>query len=98
MPICQNCKRKWSWLDSMKKLLTFRRSMKCNHCGAIQYQSIPSRNMTSLLVLFPIMIIPIAQIFDLSLLSLLFLDLALALVALIIMPLLLKLTDREELW
>ncbi|WP_077247602.1 TIGR04104 family putative zinc finger protein [Bacillus sp. FJAT-27225] len=99
MPICQSCKRKWSWVDSIKKLLTFRKSMQCNHCGEIQYQSTSSRNATSLLVLLPISIIPLSIMFDLSPISVLLLGLALMLVALFVMPLLLKLTNKEEpLW
>ncbi|MEH7380407.1 TIGR04104 family putative zinc finger protein [Bacillus sp. JJ1533] len=99
MPTCQNCKRKWSWFDSIKKLLTFRKRMKCNHCREIQYQSTSSRNTTSLLVLLPISTIPFSVMFDLSPISVLLLGLTLMLVALFVMPLLLKLTDKEEpLW
>lgn len=73
--------------------------MKCNHCGEIQYQSTSSRNTTSLLVLLPISTIPFSVMFDLSPISVLLLGLALMLVALFVMPLLLKLTDKEEpLW
>lgn len=99
MPTCQNCGKKWSWFDSIKKLLTFRKSMKCNHCGKIQYQSASSRNITSLLVLFPIITIPFSIMFNLSLASALLLELALILVVLFVIPLFLKLTNIEEpLW
>ncbi|MEK5440308.1 MULTISPECIES: TIGR04104 family putative zinc finger protein [unclassified Fredinandcohnia] len=100
MPTCQNCKRKWSWFDSIKKLLAFRKKMICNHCGEIQYQSTTSRNTTtSLLVLLPISTLPFSIMFDLSPISVLLLGLALIFVALFVMPLLLKLTDKEEpLW
>lgn len=99
MPTCQNCKEKWSWFDSFKKLLTFPKRMKCNHCGEIQYQSASSRYTTSSLGLLPISTIPFSVIFDLSPISVLIMGLCLMLVALFVMPLLLKLTDKEEpLW
>lgn len=74
--------------------------MICNHCGEIQYQSTTSRNTTtSLLVLLPISTLPFSIMFDLSPISVLLLGLALIFVALFVMPLLLKLTDKEEpLW
>lgn len=99
MPTCQNCGKKWTWFDSIKKLLTFRKSMKCNHCGKIQYQSVSSRNTISLIVLLPIITTPFTVMFDLSLFSVLLLEIALILVALFVMPLFLKLTNNEEpLW
>nr|WP_147535964.1 TIGR04104 family putative zinc finger protein [Bacillus marasmi] len=99
MPICQNCGTKWSWFSSIKKLLTFRKSMKCSHCGKIQYQSASSRNTTSLVILFPLITIPITVLFDLSLISIFLLDIPLFFLSLLIMPLFLKLTDKDEpLW
>ncbi|WP_342780883.1 TIGR04104 family putative zinc finger protein [Bacillus marasmi] len=99
VPICQNCGTKWSWFSSIKKLLTFRKSMKCSHCGKIQYQSASSRNTTSLVILFPLITIPITVLFDLSLISIFLLDIPLFFLSLLIMPLFLKLTDKDEpLW
>ncbi|AGK54473.1 TIGR04104 family putative zinc finger protein [Bacillus sp. 1NLA3E] len=99
MRTCQNCGTKWSWFSSIKKLLTFRKSMKCSHCGKIQYQSKSSRNTTSLLILLPIITIPFTVLFDLSIMSVLLMEITLLFVALLIMPLFLKLTDKEEpLW
>ncbi|MDQ1143853.1 CXXC-20-CXXC protein [Bacillus sp. SORGH_AS 510] len=99
MPTCQKCRKNWTWFDSIKKLLIFRKSMKCNHCGEIQYQSSSSRNKTSLFVLLPIITIPFSVIFDLSLNTVLLLELILIVVVLFAMPLFLKLTDKEEpLW
>ena len=99
MPICQSCGRKWSWFDSLKKLLTFRISMKCNHCGEIQYQSTSSRSIISLFVLFPIISIPFSVMFDLSVPNAILLELSLILVVLFVLPLFLKLTNKKEpLW
>lgn len=99
MPTCQNCREKWSWLDSIKKILTFRKSMKCNHCEEIQYQSKSSRNATSLLALFPIITIPVTVMFNLSLTSMLILELPIILLVLFTMPLFLKLSEKDEpLW
>ncbi|MED4402500.1 TIGR04104 family putative zinc finger protein [Metabacillus fastidiosus] len=99
MPVCQNCTRKWSWFDSLKNLLTFRNSMKCNHCGEIQYQSRSSRTRMSLFFCLPILILPFSVMFHLSLTSVLWLEIAFVLITLSIMPLFLKLTNKDEpLW
>jgi CXXC-20-CXXC protein len=99
MPTCQNCGKKWSWIDSLKKLVTFRKSLKCHHCGKIQYQSTSSRNITSLFTLLPIITIPFSIMFHLSLTSVILLELAYILGVLFVMPLFLKLSNIEEpLW
>ncbi|MGX9134924.1 TIGR04104 family putative zinc finger protein [Rummeliibacillus sp. JY-2-4R] len=99
MTICQNCGKKWTWFDSLKKLLVVNTSMKCHHCGEIQYQSSSSRNTISLFILFPIIIIPVSILYDLSLTSVLLLEFALILMVLLVVPLFLKLTNNKEpLW
>ncbi|QFK71460.1 hypothetical protein F7984_09535 [Pradoshia sp. D12] len=99
MPTCQNCGSKWSWNDSFKKLASFRKNMKCNDCGANQYQSMYSRKITSIVVLFPLITIPITVLFNLSLTFVIIIELVLMLVVLLSMPLFLQLTDKEEpLW
>lgn len=73
--------------------------MKCCHCGAIQYQSKASRNQSSLVILLPLIIIPVAVIFNLSSSSIFWLDFAILLVILFVAPFLLKLTDEDDpLW
>jgi CXXC-20-CXXC protein len=96
MPTCKYCGSKWSWFDSIKQLFRFRKSMKCNHCGEIQYQSSSSRNKTSLFVLSPIIIIPLSILFNLSPTSILLVELALIVAVLFIMPFFLKLTEKDE--
>lgn len=99
MPTCQNCGNKWSWFDSIKKLITFRKSMKCRHCGEFQFQSAASRNITTFLVLIPLITIPFSVMFQLNLTFSLLLEAVILLVALSIMPLFLKLTSKDEpLW
>ena len=99
MPTCQKCQSKWSWLDSILKLLSFRKTMKCKNCGEKYYQSTSSRKITSMIVLFPLLTIPITVLFNLTLPTILVIELFLVLVALSLMPLFLKLSDTEEpLW
>ncbi|CRK83308.1 TIGR04104 family putative zinc finger protein [Neobacillus massiliamazoniensis] len=99
MPTCQNCEKKWSWFDSIKKLLKFRKSMKCSHCGEIQYQSKSSRNTTSLFILLPMIILPFSVIFNLSSSSELLWELVFIPVVIFITPFFLKLSDKNEpLW
>lgn len=99
MPTCMNCGRKWSWLNSLKKISSFRKSMKCSHCGEIQYQSSSSRNVTSLLVLLPIITIPISALFNLNLIHILLFNLSLFAVVILLIPYFLKLSNKDEpLW
>ena len=70
--------------------------MKCKYCGEINYQSNSSRKTTSMIVLFPLLTMPINLLFDLTFRSYFLLELILILVALLLLPLFLKLTDKDE--
>ncbi|WML44600.1 TIGR04104 family putative zinc finger protein [Neobacillus sp. PS3-40] len=96
MLTCKKCGGKLSWFDSIKQLFRFRKSMKCNHCGEIQYQSTSSRNITSLFVLFPIITIPLSVLFNLSPTSVLLVEVAIIVAVIFLMPFFLKLTDKDE--
>lgn len=95
MPICQHCKQKWTWLESMKKI--FR--MTCPYCGEKQYQSAQSKKIASFIYVIPMLIVFIMNsLFSLSIgVGLMFLLLILALFFSII-PFYLKLSNEEEFW
>ncbi|WP_110926356.1 TIGR04104 family putative zinc finger protein [Bacillus massiliglaciei] len=99
MPTCQCCGKKWSWAESMKKLVTFRKEMKCPYCGEAQYQSTASRNTIVLLSLIPVIILPLSVLFQLPLVTMICLDAVLLLLIWMLMPIFLKITDKDEpLW
>ena len=99
MPTCQSCEEKWSWLDSMKKILKCRKRMNCHHCGKVQYQSKSSMNKMSLFSLLPLFILPFNVTFNLSLVSTLLLGVPLLILAFSMNPFLLKLSNKDEpLW
>ncbi|WP_083392048.1 TIGR04104 family putative zinc finger protein [Bacillus sp. MUM 13] len=98
MPICQNCGNEWSWYYTVKQLLTFHKSMKCNHCGKIQYERKASR-YTTISFLLPLVIISIifSIVFDLSISIVVLLSIALLIIVILLHPFSIKLSDKEEL-
>lgn len=54
MPICQKCRHKWSFKQSIRTMFTLRMKMKCPICGETQYLSAKSRKRLSFISL-PIM-------------------------------------------
>ncbi|WP_409292880.1 TIGR04104 family putative zinc finger protein [Peribacillus sp. SCS-37] len=97
MPICQNCGNKWSWFYTLKQLLTFSKSLKCNLCGTVQYESKSSR-YTTISFLLPLVIISIiiSIVFDLSLSTVGFLSVALLIIVIFLLPFSLKLSNKDE--
>ncbi|WP_438824591.1 TIGR04104 family putative zinc finger protein [Bacillus sp. JJ1521] len=50
MPTCQNCNETWSWKQTIKKSLTFKRALICPYCGERQYISPRTRKRTTAIV------------------------------------------------
>ena len=99
VPTCLNCGVTWSWFDSVKKLSSLKKTMHCKYCGETFYQSTSSRKTISMIVLFPLLTIPISVLFNFTLITVLVLEVILILTVLSIIPLFLKITEKEEpLW
>lgn len=60
MPTCQNCKKEWTWKQTIKTM--FR--LKCPHCGEKQYETASSRKRTSIFGVLPIIALPINILFN----------------------------------
>lgn len=56
MPRCQQCQHNWSFMQSIRTMLTFRMKMKCPICGKTQYLSAKSRKLSSFISL-PIIVV-----------------------------------------
>lgn len=99
MPTCQNCRKRWSWFDTMKQIVSLRTRMKCHHCREFQYQSSASRKKMSLFALLPIILIPLCLMFHFPKLYIFLLDIVLIIGVFLTMPFMLKLSNRDEpLW
>ena len=97
MPICTNCKNKWSWKQTVKKMTSLNPEMSCPYCGEKQYQSKKSKKIVpflGLIVLFPLLI---QAYFDVSAIILLSLTPLLAVLIFIIYPFFIELSSKEEL-
>ncbi|HWO75388.1 MAG TPA: TIGR04104 family putative zinc finger protein [Bacillus sp. (in: firmicutes)] len=99
MPTCQYCKSKWTWFDSLKNVMSFRKKMFCRYCGNYQYQSKSSRNKISLLVTLPVLLLPFSVVFNWSISSVLLLHFVLIMAVFGILPFFLQLSKHDEpLW
>jgi len=57
MPICQNCNRKWSYIETFKIPFTLDQRKPCPHCGADQYVTRKTRSRTFFITFLAIVII-----------------------------------------
>ncbi|MBD1222051.1 TIGR04104 family putative zinc finger protein [Virgibacillus halodenitrificans] len=57
MPVCQNCKNKWSWKQTINKTTTLDPAMICPYCEEKQYQT--QRSKTKCALLTPIILLPL---------------------------------------
>lgn len=57
MPICENCKQKWSYIDTFKIPFTLEQKKYCPHCGVGQYVTSKTRSRTFLLTIFAVLMI-----------------------------------------
>ncbi len=97
MPICTNCKNKWSWKQTVKKITTLNHEMFCPYCGEKQYRSNTSKNIIPFIV--PIMLLPvfIKIFFDVPIVILFSLIPLLAVIIFILFPFSIKLSSEKEL-
>ncbi len=92
MPICQSCNKKWTWIQTIKRM--FR--LKCPYCGSKQYESAPSRKKGSLFILFVLLPLPINILLDLSISMAFIIAIIVALIIFSLYPFVLKLSNKEE--
>ncbi|MBM7580885.1 TIGR04104 family putative zinc finger protein [Jeotgalibacillus terrae] len=100
MPTCQNCHQKWSWTTAFKRTVWFNGGMECPHCGAKQYVTKNTRKRSaSLSGLSSFAIIFSALILDVSWSGLIILAVTIFLIAMIILPSAVRLSNEDEpLW
>lgn len=63
MPVCQNCKRTWSWKQTFKKSFTLNHSMICDYCGAKQYVTTRTRKTSSMITFVTLPVIMLMNFF-----------------------------------
>lgn len=99
MPICQGCGEKWSWSQTVRKLLSFKKGMRCYYCGKLQYQNKSSRDKMYLYSLLPVLGITLFTMFDITLVYVILLELSIFIMTILFMPFLLQLSNKDEpLW
>ncbi|WP_194840833.1 TIGR04104 family putative zinc finger protein [Filobacillus milosensis] len=97
-PVCQNCHTEWSWKDTQKSMMQFKRGMICPHCGETQYQSRDSMMKTSMFGILPLFLgLPIVNIFNLSWLGTTLVILGVGFAYMSIIPFFMKLSNKDEL-
>ncbi|WP_455662596.1 TIGR04104 family putative zinc finger protein [Pradoshia sp.] len=96
MPTCRSCGKSWTWSISLKRILSFRQTMICPHCQKSQYQAHSSRFKTSGVILIPTLLLPVYIMFELSITTALFIELAIMIAALFVLPFFLELSNQDE--
>lgn len=95
MPVCQNCKEKWTWKQTMKSLF----KLNCPYCGKKQYESVASRKRTSIFILFPPIILSINLFLHLSWWLIILILFMIVTILWLIYPFMMKLSnEREPIW
>lgn len=59
MPTCQNCHRKWSWIQTFKKSFTLDNGMYCPYCETKQYVTPRARKKA---IIIPFIVLAIVMI------------------------------------
>lgn len=97
MPTCENCNKKWSWKQTIKKTTTLNPAMACPYCGETQYQTQKSKMKIGFLTPIVLLPPPLIQIFfDTPETVLLSLFPILFVIVLLLYPFLVELSSREE--
>ncbi|MDS9473222.1 TIGR04104 family putative zinc finger protein [Sporosarcina pasteurii] len=96
MPVCENCKSKWSWKQTIKKTTTLNPAMACPNCREKQYQTQSSKNKVSLLTAIVLLPLLLRSFFDIPKIVLLSSIPLLAVIVLLLFPFLVKLSSEEE--
>lgn len=96
MPICDHCKVKWPYKETLKILFSFKAEMVCPYCGINQYQSKRFQAIapfSGLIVLSPLLL---SKFFKIpGIISLLLIP-VLAVGILLCFPFFIRLTSNEE--
>lgn len=95
MPVCQNCKKEWTWKQTIKSLF----KLKCPYCGKKQYESTASKKRTSVLSVIPLIAMPIVIMFNLQWWTVVLLTIPMIAIVWSIYPYIIELSNEEEpLW
>lgn len=96
MPTCQNCHRKWTWMQTFKKAFTLDDGMYCPYCEVKQYVT-PRASKKAIIIPFIILTLVMTSSLFLGP-SLLFLVILIAAIPLILImyPFLVKLSNESK--
>ncbi|WP_404405435.1 TIGR04104 family putative zinc finger protein [Jeotgalibacillus malaysiensis] len=100
MPVCQNCHQKWSYSKAFKRIMWFNGAMECPHCGEKQYVTKNTRKRSATLSgLISFIVIFSVIILDFSLTGTAIFAALVAIIAIMIMPAGVRLSNNDEpLW
>lgn len=96
MPTCENCNNKWSWKQTIKLTTTLNPAIHCPHCGDKQYQTQKSKTKSSFLTIIILLPLLLNIFFDIPGAILLSLIPVLFIVAMLLYPFLVEISNREE--
>jgi len=92
MPICQACNKKWTWIQTIKRIFI----LKCPYCGSKQYESASSRKKGCLFIPFVLLPLPINIWLELSISITIVITVVFALIIFCLYPFFLELSNDKE--
>lgn len=95
MPTCENCKRKWTWKQTIKKTTTLNPAMTCPYCEGTQYQTQKSKNKVGIFTLIILSPLLIQIFFTMPMLVFISLPILLAVVVFLFYPSFVELSSEE---
>ncbi|ARP44222.1 MULTISPECIES: TIGR04104 family putative zinc finger protein [Geobacillus] len=99
MPICQHCKKQWTWRQTFCRMFTLGTKLMCPYCQNKQYYSARSRRRNGVFNLVSPLILFLSLSFNVSLLTAIALMVMGTLLSLMIQPFFIELSNQEEpLW
>ncbi|WP_082411907.1 TIGR04104 family putative zinc finger protein [Thalassobacillus devorans] len=99
MPVCDHCKKKWTWKETVFSKLMLSSSAPCPYCGEKQYASAKTRKRGGIMVLSVIIPMFIVSLFDFSMLFYILFGLIVFFIVMGLSPFYYELSSKEEsLW
>lgn len=99
MPVCDNCKKKWTWRETVFSKLMLSSKAACPYCGEKQYASAKTRKRGGFMVFSVIIPMFFVSLFNLSMLFYIIFGIIIFMVVMGLSPFYYELSSKEEpLW
>ncbi|TQS75187.1 hypothetical protein DX933_07545 [Ornithinibacillus gellani] len=96
MPVCENCHRKWSWKQTIRKTTTLDPAMSCPYCGEKQYQTQKSKTKIGIITACILLAMPILLLLEAPKIMMISLLPSSFIVGMLVYPFFVKISSKEQ--